>query len=122
MCFRVAVRQVEAWLLADPGATASLLSIRRSLLPANPDSEADAKRTLVALAERSNRASVREALVPAPGSKRKVGPLYNATLSAFVANHWSPERAAGNSDSFRRCLNALAVLRGKWQQAQATST
>ena len=118
MCLRVAVRQVEAWLLADTSSAAALLGVKRSLLPADPDSEPDAKRTFVELADKSTRGNIREALVPPEGARRKVGPLYNAILRAFVASRWNPEEAASRSDSFNRCLGALDALRGRWRTAQ----
>jgi hypothetical protein len=122
MCLRVAVRQVESWLLADIGNTASLLGVKRSFFPADPDGEQDAKRTLVELAAKSSRENIREALLPPPGAKRKVGPLYNATLRAFVADRWNPDEAASRSESFCRCLGALEALRAKWTATQEASS
>ena len=119
MCLRVAVRQVESWVLADTKNTATLLGVRRGLLPTDPDSESDAKRTLVELAEMSSRENIRDALVPPEGAKRKIGPLYNATLSAFVASRWNPDEAASRSESFRRFLGALDALQGRWMAADA---
>lgn len=37
LCFRIAVREVEAWLLADIGRLAQFLSVARSKLPADPE-------------------------------------------------------------------------------------
>jgi hypothetical protein len=120
MCLRVAVREVEAWVLADTANTSALLGVKRSLLPSNPDAEPDAKRTLVDLARTSTRESIREALVPAEGARRKVGPLYNATLREFVANRWNPDEAAERSDSLRRFLKAIDALRSTWMATQRT--
>lgn len=111
MCFRVAVRQVEAWLLADSEESAAFLGVKRALLPKEPDAESNAKRRMVHLAESSRWKRIREAIAPAPGSGRSVGPLYNATLRNFVTERWRPEVAATRSDSLRRCLVALGSLR-----------
>jgi hypothetical protein len=113
MCFRVAVRQVESWLLADFEQCASYLGISKALLPRNPDEEPDAKARLVHLAGGSRWRRIREAIVPAEGSGRSVGPLYNATLRQFVSEEWRPEVAASRSDSLRRCLMAVNSLREK---------
>lgn len=118
MCLRVAVRQVEAWLLADVANMASLLGVRRALLPSDPDSEPNAKQTMVRLAERSNRQRIRDALVPRAGSKRQIGQLYNPTLREFVRESWQPESAAIRSESLRRSLGALDSLRNRWLAAQ----
>lgn len=110
MCFRVAVRQIEAWLLADREESARFLGISRDLVPRDPDQESDAKRCLVQLARRSRWRRIREAMVPVSGSGRSVGPLYNATLREFVAERWRPEAASETSDSLRRCIASLRQL------------
>src|SRR5580658_9308992 len=43
MCFRVAVRELESWLLADAEALAAFLGIRRALIPGGPDLLGDPK-------------------------------------------------------------------------------
>ena len=111
MCFRVAVRQVEAWILADIQESAAFLGVSKALLPMDPDDEPNAKRRLVHLAERSRSRRIRDAIVPAAGGGRSVGPLYNAILRSFVRERWRPEVAAERSDSLRRCLDALDSLR-----------
>jgi len=42
LCFRVAVREVEAWLLADAERLAGFLSVALSRLPSDPARAADA--------------------------------------------------------------------------------
>jgi len=111
MCLRVAVHQVEAWLLADTEEAARFLGVSKAILPHKPDDEANAKRVLVQLAERSRWRSIREALVPSPGGGRAVGPLYNPLLRSFVIEHWRPDVAATRSDSLSRCLAAFDSLR-----------
>jgi hypothetical protein len=50
MCFRVAVRAIEAWLLADRERLAQLLGVSVAWLPTNPDYLEDPKRELIDLA------------------------------------------------------------------------
>ena len=115
MCFRVAVRALEAWLLADRERLAQLLGIRMSLLPTEPDRVDDPKRELVNLARRSRRRSIRDDLVPREGSSRSVGPLYTPRMIQFVEDRtagWRPDQALRVSDSLARCilrLNDFAV-------------
>lgn len=111
MCLRVAVRQVESWLLADAEQVARFLTVSRARIPRDPESLSHPKRTLVQLAERSRRRAIREGLVPESGSGRAVGRLYNPFLRSFASAAWRPEAAAERADSLHRCLDALGRLR-----------
>jgi hypothetical protein len=110
MCFRVAVREVESWLLADRGRLARYLRVPISRVPITPEAIEDPKRAVVELAARSHRRDIREDMVPRPGSGRPVGPAYASRLIEFVGTHWNPEVAAGSSDSLRRCLVRLKEM------------
>jgi hypothetical protein len=107
MCFRVAVRAVEAWLLADREQLARFLGIAASRVPLAPETVLDPKRALVDLAARSRRRAIREDMVPRSGSGRSVGPAYASRLIEFVDGYWRPEMATNNSDSLRRCCERL---------------
>jgi len=114
MHLRVAVRAIEAWLLADAERLAVFLGIRAALIPPNPDAEQDPKSTLINLARRSRRRIIREDIVPREGSGGRVGPGYAGRLIEFVAaaeHPWRPDIAARRSDSLRRCLETLQALR-----------
>ena len=113
MCFRVAVRAVEAWVLADREHIASSLGISLQRVPDNPDILAHPKTALVNLARQSRSRAVREDLVPRQRSGRSVGPLYTARLMKFVEDEhagWRPDQAAIRSDSLRRCIDRLRSL------------
>jgi hypothetical protein len=114
MCFRIAVRAIEAWLLADRERLATLLGVATNLLPGNPDEVGNPKTALVDLARRSRRRAIRDELVPRAGSGRAVGPLYTSRMIEFVedtAAGWRPEQAARQSDSLARCITRLRALR-----------
>jgi hypothetical protein len=115
MCLRVAVRAIEAWLLADAENLAAFLSIPRQHIPRAPEVEPDPKATLVNLARYSRSREIREDMVPRPGSGAKVGPGYAEWFARFVdgghTHTWRPDVAAEHADSLRRCLNALQRLR-----------
>jgi hypothetical protein len=108
MCFRVALRAVEAWFLADRSALAQFLGVRVATIPSQPEEVDDPKRTVVDLANKSRRRQIRDDIVPRPGSGRNVGPGYVARMLEFGTRHWSPERAAGVSDSLDRCRRSIA--------------
>jgi hypothetical protein len=109
MCFRIAVRAVESWLLADREAVAGFLGIALSKVPHKPDAEIDPKRTLIDLA-RSSHSEIRRDLVPHPESGRTVGPGYSSRMKDYITNHWRPEVAAKSSDSLRRSRLRIGEL------------
>jgi hypothetical protein len=113
LCFRVAVREVEAWLLSDRESIARFLSVPISRVPIHPESEIDPKQTMVNLATLSKRRDIREDMFPRPGSSRSVGPAYTSRLVEFVQSpesHWRPNHAARHSESLRRCMRCLEQL------------
>jgi hypothetical protein len=113
MCFRVTVRQVEAWLLADRERMARFLRVPLPRIPYSLETVDDPKRLMVDLARRSRRRDIREDMVPRPDSGRKVGPAYASRLIEFVGDEreeWRPDVAARSSDSLNRCLRCLCRL------------
>lgn len=64
MFFRLAVREIESWLLADRANLAAFLKVPRSKIPQHPEQIEDPKRTLINLARRSRSATIRRNLVP----------------------------------------------------------
>lgn len=110
LMLRVAVREVESWILADHDAVRSLLATPRLPLPEKPDDLDDPKALLLKLAAERAPRQVREALVPVKGAIASQGLGYNAMLTNLVAEHWNPERAAQRSDSLHRARLRLREL------------
>lgn len=106
--FRIAVREVEAWLLSDREGIAAFLEISVANVPLRPEAERDPKGTLLALARRSRNRALREDLLPASGSRAAVGIGYNSRLSNFVAEGWNVERAVANAESLDKALQRLS--------------
>ena len=71
--FRVAVREIEAWLLADRVAFAEFIGVPESRIERNTEEIADPKRKLLDLARRGKR-GIRAGLLP-----RRKPPLPKAT-------------------------------------------
>ncbi len=116
LLFRVAVREVEAWLLADPEGLSKYLAVRRDSVPVDPESLIDAKGALIDLARKSRSTSVRDRIVPKRGSSAKQGPDYNGCLTQFVSAYWNIEAAAANSPSLSRTAKKLAGFRPNWSR------
>jgi hypothetical protein len=110
LCFRVVVREVEAWLLADAERMAGFLGVARGKIPAQPETLNDPKQALVNLARGSRRRDIREDLVPRPESGRQLGPAYSSRLIEFASGSWRPEIAAGRADSLRRAIACVKRL------------
>ena len=115
ICFRVAVREVEAWLLADYERIASFLRLPRTKVPTDPETLNDHKNTIVNLARQSRRRDIREDMVPRPGSGRAIGPAYSSRLIEFVTSYWRPHVARRHSDSLNRTISCLENLMRRWK-------
>ena len=100
-CVRIAVRAIEAWLLADP-ASAQWLGVASSLLPRDVEGLEDPKEALVNLARRSRSATIRADIVPT--LSRSIGPGYVDQVRTFCALRWRPDVAARRSESLARLI------------------
>ncbi len=107
MHFRIAVRAVESWLLADRETLAAFLSISEAHIPAEPELLNNPKATLVNLARRSRRRILREEMTPRPGSGRSVGPAYTSRLIEYAQTYWRPDLALRQADSLSRFCKRL---------------
>lgn len=113
MRFRVVVREIEAWLLADRERFTSFFSVPASAVPDQPDQVPDPKSTLLAAVTRSRRKAIRADMLPRPGSGRQVGAAYTSRLIEFASESnegWRPEVAADRSPSLSSCLTRLESL------------
>lgn len=109
LLFRVAVMEIESWVMADRGALAGFLSVRKESIPENPDAVLKPKELIVSLAKKSKRHDIRDDLVPSRGSTAAVGPAYNARLGEFVDTDWDPTRAADASPSLMKAVVRLGA-------------
>jgi hypothetical protein len=107
MMLRIAIRSIEAWLLADRERMSRFLGLSVDVVPADPERLAHPKRALVDLARRSGRRAVREDMVPRDGSSHQVGPGYTGQITEFANRLWRPDAAADRSESLSRCIRAL---------------
>jgi hypothetical protein len=110
LVLRIAVREVEAWLLADPDAIRGLFGDRASQrLPDDPDTISEPKELLLRLALYAPRA-VREDVCTERGGIAGQGLGYNARLCQLVAASWDPARASSRSESLRRARTRIREL------------
>ena len=109
MIFRIAVRETEAWLLADRVALREFLKVPEKRVPNAPESILDPKRALVQLGMSSQSRDIREGMTPVRGAA--VGREYVRIVREFASEHWRPAQAARLSESLHRCIRAL----GRWR-------
>lgn len=110
MRFRVAVRQVESWLLADHVGFSKFMGVRPAAMPPDPEEIQDSKRCVVDLAQRSRKSVVRDGMPPRPGSGRNTGGLYASLLIEFAREHWNLEAARLRSRSLDKAMGSLEEL------------
>lgn len=108
--FRIAVREVEAWLLADIEGLSEYFKVSSVNFPISPESEIDPKNTLIHLARRSRIRKIREDVVPI-NENAAIGPNYNGCLTEFVIKHWNVETALLRSKSLLKAFNRLENFR-----------
>ena len=110
MLFRVVVRELESWLLADRQNIADFLRVSLIRIPASPEEIQDPKRTLVNLARSSQNPRVRRSLVPDSGSTAQVGKLYVSEMNFFINTLWNPQIARRIARSLDSCLDKLESM------------
>jgi len=108
---RVAIREVEAWLLADAKNMADFLTLNPSDIPTPVESVAQAKEEVVRLARLSPNAEIQNTLVTRPGSTATTGRLFSRSLIGYVRDLWDIDAAAANADSLARALRALRTFK-----------
>ena len=113
LCFRVAVREVEAWLMADAESLATFLSVARNRIPASPERLQDPKTEMVNLARHSRRRELREDMIPRDRSGRLVGPAYASRLIEYVQTSWRPDVAIEHAESLNRAITCLKRIAEK---------
>jgi hypothetical protein len=103
--FRIAVRKIESWILADSAGLAAFLRVPEAAIPLNADELSDPKAVLFGLGSKPHGA--RKTIM-----FRDEGD-YTSRIIEFVSNRWSAERASESrrSQSLVRALNRLRELK-----------
>lgn len=106
LLFRVAVREVESWILADRENIAKYLGISVSKIPLDTDSIPDPKQLICNLARKSKKKTVRKG-IPPKDQYAAQGYDYNAILGYFIQNVWNISNAIECSSSLKRTVERL---------------
>ena len=109
LIFRVAVREIESWIIADQIGFSAFLGISAAKLPVDPDALPDPKQFLLHVAKGARR-EIKNELLPTRGAIASQGLGYNRALCNFVLDSWSMARAAENSQSLARAVSRIGEL------------
>ncbi len=112
LLFRVAIREVESWLLADRPRLSQYLSVHEKWMPEEPEIIPDPKRELIDLVGRYSKSpTIKAQLLPKPGSTARQGREHNACLGKFADSVWKPSVARKHSPSLDRALRCFESFR-----------
>ncbi|RKZ31180.1 hypothetical protein DRQ36_02935 [bacterium] len=113
LIFRIAIREVEAWLFADRKNFASFLGVRIDRMPKKPEEIADPKKLLFDISRKSQKRVIKEDIPPEPGSLASIGKNYNGRLKEFVLQYWDINIARNvlKNKSLDKALNAFSSIR-----------
>jgi hypothetical protein len=107
MIFRIAIRKIESWILADAQAVATYLGIKQSLVPTHPETLDDPKLSLLGLVHKSRRKDIKEDMLSQVGLKQ--GMRYPERIKELL-QYWRPQIAQQSADSLKRCIHALTTI------------
>lgn len=107
---RLAVSEIESWVMADRDALANFFGVSASIIPSRPDELQDPKQAILNLARRSRQRNIAQEVISR--SNNKPGSGYNAHLREFVLKHWRPRIAEESSPSLARAIRRLTELNG----------
>lgn len=110
LVLRLAVREAEAWALADHEGFAAFANISINKLPPEPETIGDPKQAMLNLIKGCKRRDLREEMLPGKYDRSPVGLGYNVHLSDFVNRFWRVERAVLRAPSLARAVPRIAAL------------
>jgi hypothetical protein len=104
LLFRIAEREIEAWILADRNNISRYMGIPINRIPFDTGTILDPKEFIINLARKSRKKNIIEIV---PNGTAIVGPGYNTTLHKFVATIWDMEAAAQHNLSLKKAIHRL---------------
>ncbi|MEI6796745.1 MAG: hypothetical protein WCK39_07755 [Methanomassiliicoccales archaeon] len=109
LIIRVAVREIESWVLADGKNLANFLGVAEKHIRTTPDDLEDAKRALLNIALRSHRKKV-VTLAADTLSGRRDYRQFSSLLADFIETDWDPFKAVLRSPSLDRCIRNISSV------------
>lgn len=109
LIFRIAVREIESWALADNEGFAKFFQVPLDKITKSPELSLDPKQEVIQLLALSKHKEIRLGCIPPPEFYSKIGPDYNHYMQLFFSTSWSPLRASKNAPSLKRAYQRLKV-------------
>ena len=111
MIIRVAVREIESWVIADRKRIAKFINVSSDHITALPDDLVNPKNYLLEIAQVTAHPDLRRELVPRNYKNYpRIGPAYNLQMCKFVEQRWRPHVAMKRSNSLLRAITAIKRL------------
>ncbi|MCU0498295.1 MAG: DUF4276 family protein [Anaerolineae bacterium] len=104
---RVAIREIESWLIADRDNLSAYLGVAANKLPIYPENEPNPKEAIVSACRSSKNKTIREGIVPQAQTGSKIGPAYVTLLENFALTQWDVTKARQQANSLNRAMNAI---------------
>jgi hypothetical protein len=106
LIFRIAVREIESWIMADRENLASFIGIAAANFSKDPDMLPDPKQHLLNVIRQKGKKKWHQDMLP-QSPTATIGPLYNEKICLFVKEHWNPTCAESISPSLARAIKAF---------------
>ena len=103
--FRIAVREIESWIMADREAFAKYLHVSEDNVTTTPDELSDPKLELFRIIREKCKALRFKRMLPT--KNQHVGIDYNVRMCEFVDKFWRIEKAMQVSPSLHRAVSRL---------------
>ena len=111
LIIRVAVREIESWVIADRKRIAKLINANSDTIIFSPDDLGDPKNYFLEAVQKTASIDLRNDLIPRNYNKYpRIGPAYNLQMCKFVELRWRPHVAMRRSDSLARAVRAIQSL------------
>jgi len=107
MLFRIAEKEIDAWILSDREAFASWMSVSVKKIPINTQEIEDPKQFIINLARKSRKKEMKDII---PQGTATQGPGYNILLQKFIIERWNAENAANNNTSLKKAIERLKTF------------
>jgi hypothetical protein len=104
MLFRIAEKEIDAWILSDRESFAKWMSIPVNKIPVNTQEIPDPKQFIINLARKSRKNIIKDII---PQGTAAQGPGYNILLQRFIIEQWNSENAANCNESLRKAIERL---------------